>query len=121
MLSSLGERKNKFVCVTNIRNSEGNGVERGSGGLGRALGNVGYSASTQTLAVISGQSIIVLDACFCPSQADGFPSLLSYAAWLVPHLQSSPESSKRSLECRPYLGVGKVRPGVAVLPRGRDV
>lgn len=83
-------------------------MEKGPGGVGRALGNVWYSARTQTLAVISGQSIIVLDACFCPSQADGFPSLLSYAAWLAPHLQSSPECSRRSLECRPYLGGAKL-------------
>lgn len=79
-------------------------MEKGPGGVGRALENVWYRARTQTLAVISGQSIIVLDACFCPSQADGFPSLLSYAAWLAPHLQSSPGSSKRSLESWPYLG-----------------
>lgn len=36
MLSSLGELKNKCVCVTNVRtsfrNSEGNGVEKGPGG-----------------------------------------------------------------------------------------
>lgn len=96
-------------------------MEKGPGGGGRALGNVWYSARTQTLAVISGQSIIVLDACFCPSQADGFPSLLSYAAWLAPHLQSSPRELQEKPGVPALPGRGKVRPGVAVLPRGRDV
>lgn len=67
-------------------------MEKGRHGVGRVLGNVWCTASTQTLAAISGQSIIVPDACFCPAQADGFPSSLSYAAGLCPHLQSSRKS-----------------------------
>ena len=35
-------------------------MEKGSDGVGRVLGNVWYTASTQTLAIISGQSITVL-------------------------------------------------------------
>lgn len=41
-------------------------MEKGSDGVGRVLGNVWYVASAQTLAIISGQSITVLECLFRP-------------------------------------------------------
>lgn len=55
-----------------------------------------------------GRASLFWSACFCPTQADGFPSPLSYDAWISLQLQSSRESSKRSLEYWAYLGRAKL-------------